>query len=41
MDLVVVIEKILFYSNQRTLGLVTETTKGVTVYLDGNDWARV
>ena len=31
MDLVVVIEQILFYSNQRTLGLVTETTKGVTV----------
>ena len=28
-------------SNQRTLGLITETIKGVTVFLDGNDWARI
>ena len=41
MDLMVLMENIMFYSNQRTLGLITETVKGVTVYLDGNDWARV
>ena len=36
--LVVLMENL---SNQRTLGLITETIKGVTVFLDGNDWARI
>ena len=38
-DLVVLMENVLFYSNQRTLGLITETVKGLTI-LSSEEWLR-